>query len=915
MGLFGSKKIYVSSSIYNLAGDELDRPNFLKSSLFAAVMNPYDAYLGETIVGNYLTGPGIMQRSFFNWSVRNDIAGLPTLDVSNATTIDPLLIQPLVPVPSTPAGQVIQVQTAVLTDGDYGLWAEQWILENDPSVIDTDWVSDYDEDTNEITIQFEGGGTTVFNPVGFNKNNKYIVAKYSSVVPSASEPLEVGTKILSVSSTPSTTGYVLDSTVNTGVVNYNLDQIVEVTKSYSDGSSGTFTSSAQNVNQGFNSLLNTWNRTDYVGSTSGGDDVSNIEKWLYIWERREIYNNTVGTTVVTTNLNTPSLGVTETVSTKTKGDWLRPIYDHQLDTQETIEDNVILNGVWIYQIGTGQVTLDALVDEEANEPSPDYYPFIPIRLNNVGLRESMFDDLYAESKRAYKRATGGPIKGNNIDKILDEVEANEDIGDIDYSYVQWGVSVNVFDPACRRYMYEWFKNQIPYQNTSPSTMTDLTNSVTNYEADMATYTEWLEAQGDNGGGPFGALFGEPRPPKPTISEPPSTTVRLVADHPQLGGFDNRFTWVNITETSHNGLGKTGAVPGDIWWDTGGTLSWSVQTGSTGRDGDFLSMFTVNTLDEMLLFKQTGVNTYSKMSIWGMVHENFIYGGKAVRTTLAEGVADTAESVFIVPLHAPTVKTLGVKDFTQMALSNTFITFNSYKVVKKKWYQTFLGMLLIVISIVVIAALIAPAAVGGASGVFGTNAAVGGALGLTGTGAIVAGAVTNAIAAVVIAQAVGVASVAIFGEKWGAIIGAIVNFAISFGVANGFSNLTLSNMMNPQTLLQFSSALANGYQGFVMAEIGEINALMEENKDAYEKAIKDINDLMRSMGLTDDLIFNQMSLTDSVKGNGSKQVSGTYLPETLDQFIGRTTMTGSDVVDITLSMVTDYAELQRTLPKS
>ena len=915
MGLFGSKKIYVSSSIYNLAGDELDRPNFLKSSLFAAVMNPYDAYLGDTIVGNYLTGPGIMQRSFFNWSVRNDIAGLPTLDVSNATTIDPLLVQPLVPVPSTPAGQVIQVQTAVLTDGDYGLWAEQWILENDPSVIDTDWVADYDEDTNEITIQFEGGGTTVFNPVGFNKNNKYIVAKYSSVVPSASEPLEVGTKILSVSSTPSTTGYVLDSTVNTGVVNYNLDQIVEVTKSYSDGSSGTFTSSAQNVNQGFNSLLNTWNRTDYVGSTAGGDDVSNIEKWLYIWERREIYNNTVGTTVVTTNPNTPSPGVTETVSTKTKGDWLRPIYDHQLDTQETIEDNVILNGVWIYQIGTGQATLDALVDEEANEPSPDYYPFIPIRLNNVGLREPVFDDLYAESKRAYKRATGGPMKGNNIDKILDEVEANEDIEDIDYSYVQWGVSVNVFDPACRRYMYEWFKNQIPYQNTSPSTMINFTNSVTNYEADMATYMEWLEGQGDNGGGPFGALFGEPRPLKPTISEPPSTTVRLVVDHPQLGGFDNRFTWVNITETSHTGLGKAGAVPGDIWWDTGDTLSWSVQTGSTGRGGDFLSMFTVNTLDEMVLFKQTGVNTYSKMSIWGMVHENFIYGGKAVRTTLAEGVADTAESVFIVPLHAPTVKTLGVKDFTQMALSNTFITFNSYKVVKKKWYQTFLGMLFIVIAIVVVAALIAPAAVGGASGVFGTNAAVGGALGLTGTGAIVAGAVTNAIAAVVIAQAVGVASVAIFGEKWGAIIGAIVNFAISFGVANGFSNLTLSNMMNPQTLLQFSSALANGYQGFVMAEIGEINAQMEENKDAYEKATKDINDLMRSMGLTDDLIFDQMSLTDSVKGNGSKQVSGTYLPETLDQFIGRTTMTGSDVVDITLSMVSEYSDLQLTLPNN
>lgn len=910
MGLFGSKKIYVSSSIYNLAGDELDRPNFIKSSLFSAVMNPYDAYLGETIVGNYLTGPGIMQRSFMNWAVRNDIAGLPTLKVSNATPIEQTVVAPFIPVPVSPAGLVTTVQSAELTDGDYVYWAEQWMFENAPEEVGLDWISDYDEDAHEITIQYESGTTVVIPAGSFDKNKRFVMARYYQSVPEDPQPLDVGTKILDVYSTPSTATFTLDSTVNTGVENFTLAQDVEVLKEYSDATPDTFTTTPESNPASFNGILETWNKEEYLGQTGGTDHVnSSIETWLYIWERREKYNNTVGV-VESVVVNDLGGGVTETVTTTRKGEMLREVFDHQTDTQETILENIDGNGgIWIYEIGTGNATLDALVADDADDTTPGYYPFIPLRLNNVGLREPGYEPLFAESKKAYKRATGGPMKGNDINKILDEVEANPDIGDIDYSYIQWGVSVNVFDPACRRYMYEFFKNMIPYQNTSPSTMTDFTTSVNNYGAALAAYNAWQSDQSNE----FSIFFGTPAPAKPVIADPPSSTVRLVSDHPQLGGFDNRFTWVNITETSHSGLGKVGAVDGDIWWEDGNSLTWNIQQEYSGRDsGSFY--FIPRTIDQMVLFKQTSANTYSKMTVWGMVHENFIYGGKAVRTTLKEGVNDNAESVFIIPLHAPTVKSLGVKDFTQMALSNTFITFNSYKVVKKKWYETFLGMLLIVIAIVVVAALIAPAAVGGASGVFGTNAAVGGALGLTGTSAVVAGAVTNAIAAVVIAQAISTASVAIFGEKWGAIIGAIVSFAVSFGIANGFGNLTLTNMMNPQTLLQFSNALANGYAGFVQAEIGEINAQMEENQDAYEKATRDLNDLMRSMGLTDDLIFDAMTLTDTTKGNGSR-TQGSYIPESLDQFISRTTMTGSDVVDITLSMVSDYSDLQLTLPKT
>ncbi|MCA1800670.1 MAG: hypothetical protein LC650_05200, partial [Actinobacteria bacterium] len=733
MGLFGgSKKIYVSSSIYNLAGDELDRPNFIKSSLFSAVMNPYDSYLGEAVVGSYLTGPGIMQRSFFNYAVRNDIAGLPTLDVSNSTAVDPDVVRPFIPIPASPPNMETIIQSAEITDGDYSYWAEQYMLVNHPSLVQTEWVADYNSTTNEITIQFESGSTEIFTPNDYSKNSKYVIAKYNQVVPSEPQPLVVGTKITDVYSTPSTVNFTLESTVNTGVVDYNLNQTVHVLKEYDNGDPDVEETTYPTITQSHNGILETWKQDVYIGSTSGDDNTSTEERWLYIWERREkTASSSVSTTVETNDIGG---GVTETVTTTTTThEALQPVFDHQLDTQETIHDKIEVVGIWIYKIGDGNTTLDAIVSDGGLTSTPDYYPFIPIRLDNNGIRESQFASLYEESKKAYKRATGGPMKGNNIDSIIDEVEANEDIGDIDYSYIQWGVSVNVFDPACRRYMYEWFKNQIPYQNTSPSTMTNYENTVNDYEQVKNTYDTWLAAQ-SNSSDP---LYNTTAPPKPAIGDPPSTTVRLKTDHPQLTGFDNRFTWVNITETTHTGTGKPGASGGDIWWENAGTLSWDSRQ-----------------LDKMELYKQTTDTSYTKITVWGMVHENYIYGGKAVRTTLKEGVNDEAESVFIVPLHAPTVKSLGVKDFTQMSLSNTFITFNSYEVVKKKWYQTFLGMLFIVIAIVVVAALIAPAAVGGATGVFGTNAAVGGALGLSGTAAIVAGAVTNAIAAVVIAQAVG-----------------------------------------------------------------------------------------------------------------------------------------------------------------
>lgn len=177
--------------------------------------------------------------------------------------------------------------------------------------------------------------------------------------------------------------------------------------------------------------------------------------------------------------------------------------------------------------------------------------------------------------------------------------------------------------------------------------------------------------------------------------------------------------------------------------------------------------------------------------------------------------------------------------------------------------------------------------------------------MTGTIALVAGVVANYIASIIISQLLSLVSIELFGEKWGAVFAAIASFSV--GVA-----MSGTSLFSVQNIFGLSNALANGYAGYMLAEANEIYADIEDEREEYEEEMERINELIASLA-GNDLNFDPMFFTDSAKGNGGS--SRGYLPETADQFIQRTTMTGTDLVEITLGMVHDYAEIQRTLPKN
>jgi hypothetical protein len=254
--------------------------------------------------------------------------------------------------------------------------------------------------------------------------------------------------------------------------------------------------------------------------------------------------------------------------------------------------------------------------------------------------------------------------------------------------------------------------------------------------------------------------------------------------------------------------------------------------------------------------------------------------------------------------------MGMKDATQLAMSNTYLVFNSYLVHKQKWYETFLGQLLIIVLIVVASVLIAPAAYAGAGGILGGNAVIGASLGLVGISAILAGAIANTLAAILVSTIISSASKELFGDKWGALIGAILGFAFTFGLAGGFSGNFLQNLFTPSNLLKLGNVVADGLQGYAAGEVAELQQKSVDAEAEYQAKMRELQTQLNELG-GNDLIFDPMQLTGVSTGNGLG--IGLYLPETAEEFIQRTLMVGSDMYDLTLGFIENFTKISLTLP--
>jgi hypothetical protein len=724
-------EVAVASVIYNMAGDITSRPDYLKTLTVRNILSGTKDSIATTYNNGYLNGPSMQLRSFYRWasrSVNYGQIGMPTGSLRINGTLAPSLVEPFIPLGGATS---IWAQSASIGEADILKWAEQWILDNRLSDIDTAWVADYDAVAGNVTVTFVDTSTQVIPVTGFDTNGRYIYAYYS--------PITAG--------------------------------------------------------------------------VSG-------------------------------------------------------------DTQ-----------MFIYKIGSGNATLDALVETAAEYDG--FFPFIPFRLYNNFVSETHFPDLYPQVTKAYKKATGGKLAD-----LVDQLKINTSLGDIDFGYIVFGVSLNTLDNSGKRYIYNFFKMLSENQSGDAATYAAWVAGQTSYESAMDTWEAWkLDPVG-------------PEPPRPTMYDANNNSIRVTGQGHISTNYDVRLNWKYVQEYSGSGLGKVDAKVGEVWMQHLGTdVIQRRATREVHSSGTVSYTITVARVEKMRIFWQTDAAGYTYLDVYGAEHHNYIYGSKAVKTSSKTALEDSDESDFIVPLYLDVMQAMSLKDQAQMATIAINCVFNCFEVHKTKWYESGIFRILLVIVIAIASVVFT----GGAGfGLLGAHLAVGSALGFTGLTAAIVGSVVNALAAVILSTLLEktLGGLGVLGSVLSALVMILAGQVAGAFQSGGLSAIDWTQVLRVDNLLKLTQAVGQGFAKELQTDAinmqNDLTNIIENAKRETAKIQQAyFNEFGYGAGTIDPFMF----------------VDGAPEPrfESSDTFLTRTLMTGSDIAEMSRELVYEFPALSLTLP--
>lgn len=837
MGLFGSNsQTFVSSSIYNLAGDIQDRPNFLKTTVLSGVIGDSDS-LGDTIRNGYKSGPGMQLRNFARWargaSGYSDVIGFTSGSIATGNRLDGYKLAQQIP----NQGKTVSIQSMSLDYADITWWAEQWILANKPQRIGTNWHADYLNGTCYIT--YADRSVDSFVPANFDEHAQYIFAAYTLTTGKSTGALVPGSTVqLGTAAFPSTAGW--------GLISSQLTPV-------------TLQLTAVSV-QGMNTT-NVFERITYVGI-----DPTNPQQTI---SNRQVMTQTESIVVA-------GGGTTTSVSRS-----------YRIDTQKIINSVVTGLQVFIYRQGGGNGVLDAMF--ALPDDMGSFFPYIPVRIDNKMVSPTYKPDVYAMAKKAYKRATGG-----KFDELVDKINDNDSINDLDYVYIVFGCSVNAPEVAAKKYIWAFFEKIMKSASYSPRQYARFKEQWAVAQASMDAYNAWVQGGGS----------ASQQPPKLTpFPALPTQSFEIKTSSTSNLNFNMKISWNGIETASGAGL-QPGHKAGDIWWTINGADVFT-QHLRLSNDPNLPLTTWSQQVPNVTLWWQLDDNNWKSLTLYGLKHQNFIYGGKSVDIGITDAINDPKESPFLIPLHEDIFKSLGMKDSSQLGTACCYLYFNCYQVVKKPWYATGLFSIIMIIVIIVITIVTWGTGTGPAAAAYG---AIGAAVGLTGTAAIIAGMVISMIAAMVLSKILGVAAKAVFGEKVGAIVGAIatvVVMVVGMNMAGGGTWATsLSQLTSPANMLQLTNAVAQGVTEYINTETQDVIKQTNDLLESYNEKSADVQDAYRALGMGDGAIFDPMQLTDI----GSLAQPQAYQYEPASSFLNRTLMTGSDIADLQNALISQFTSL-------
>ncbi len=557
--------------------------------------------------------------------------------------------------------------------------------------------------------------------------------------------------------------------------------------------------------------------------------------------------------------------------------------------------------LFTYRIGSGNPVLDGLTFGTAL--MPEFFPAIPLRISNDSIREPVHDDIFPAAKKAYRKLLGAPIED-----LLDQLEENESIGDMDYIYMVPGVPLKTASMAGREYLYEFFKALIPLQLSQLDTE-DIRQRMKIRAKNGSQLERWLA--GNSGGASVNSpSYGTPFPSLMTTLMARETTNVLTIQMEEMPEFNIQLRWTGIEESQHIGNAKRYdgntvmplAKRGEYWVKVT-EKALPQHTGS----GVFRALRNVDT-NRITIFHQYAKRRYRMLVITGFEHRNHVYNDRSVITTASEALDGAEDESFLIPLHYPTLKSIGPKKAADLVQCSNYLVINTYEVVRQRWWETgFFRIILVAVSIG-IAVMSGGASLAATPGILGTNAAVGMAVGASAATAALVGAVVNGIAGVILSSVIMKASTNIFGDRWGSIIGTIASFmAFQVGTqyaSTGNFNVDWSQVFSAENLLNLTNSVTGAYSRWLAVDTAEIYANIEEMGEEYQEQVEEIQELTRDiLGMT-ATDFDYMLLTDANE----------HFSESSESFLGRTLLTGTDIAELSRAMIENFAEISLELPR-
>jgi hypothetical protein len=874
MGIFSTKKkVQVASVVYNMAGPEEDRPNFLKSIVLGNMVSRGQSSMGNSIVNNYLNGPGLKLRSFYRWSENHyPSVGIPRDTFSSTRELSLTTVGDAI---SALLGDPVKIDWVEMGRGDPAFWAMQWMYANMPEKAEDDWEADYTAGDTEGTITFDDGVTEpVTFPIGdYSKTSDYIYASYIQNTGSSTDALITGpiTTLGVGEEFPSTAGWISTGSSLTPYTR-RLQTIVTTVLSYSDGRPNETSSVVSETTAAYEKYIGVFLRTTYNG-VSGADRTSTREYMTLVQDREVVTAESVSSSSEVVS----GVTVTTTVTTHTQS--LSVIKTVRIDSQTIHLNTWSEPTIFIYERGSGVAELDSMF--VSYEQGDGYFPLIPLRLNNQFVSDTYQPTLYEESQKAYKK-----IFGADYNELIENIADNPKLGDIDYAYVVFGVNMNTKDNEGKQYIYEYFHRLMGQQQSTIRTdMGNWEDTVyAEYQSNRENYEAWMEEQidiGETGTGDY-----SPEPTYPSFQSPPVTELRIKTNSSVIN-FDMQIDWDTIKEVTGTGLGKPGAKAGDLWF-----------TGEASDPLYYLRILNPPSKEKLYrkqlltMWWQVTDDSWKKLEIYGLVNRNFIWDGKSVNTWGIEALLDEDESAFIVPLHYEVYKKLPMKVATQLSTSCAHILFNCYVITKEKWYQRGIFKIFMFIAAVVITIINPPAGL----------AAFAAAIGVPIIVAAIIIVAANMIAAMILMKIITPVAIAIFGEKVGQIVSAIASFTLMVMSGNFFSTgsfaTSWSALMNPMNLLLLTNAIGNGIASMMQVESQEYaqktQVLMENYENQLDELAKKYKDVLGD-GFS---YIDPMDLTDSSFG---------YY-ESSETFLSRTLLTGSDIAELSHTLLSGFPEI-------